>query len=78
MASFLKYICSFFARNFVIGFMLQCFVCTHFVITPFSEVRICREVFNCSEFHSDEDFYLSNWYFSLVLESTQFVLVTLE
>ena len=53
---FFKYICSFFARNFVIGFMLQCFVCTHFVITPFSEVEICREVFNVSEFHSDESF----------------------
>ena len=25
MASFFKYICSFFARNFVVGFMLQCF-----------------------------------------------------
>ena len=25
MASFYKYICSFFARNFVVGFMLQCF-----------------------------------------------------
>ena len=56
MASFFKYICSFFARNFVIGFKLQCFVCTHFVITPFSEVEICLELFNVSEFHCDESF----------------------
>ena len=51
------FLCSFFARNFVIR-----------SITPFAEVGICREVFNCSEFHFDENFYLSNWYFSIGIQ----------
>ena len=62
---FFKYICSFFARNFVVGFMLQCFyVCTHFLITPFSEVEICPKVFNRPKFHFSEVYFFQTWYFS--------------
>ena len=66
MVSFSKYICSFLPEILLLVSscnVLYVLVCTHFVITPFSEVEICREVFNVSEFHSDENFQLSNSYF---------------
>ena len=34
------------------------------------------EVFNCSEFHSDKNFYLSNWYFSAQKLSSSYIDLT--
>ena len=68
MVSFSKYICSFLPEILLLVSscnVLYVLVCTHFVITPFSEVEICREVFNVSEFHFSEVYFFQTWYFSL-------------
>ena len=41
------------------------FLCTHFVITPFSEVEICPKVFNRPEFHFSEVYFFQTWYFKV-------------
>ena len=67
MVSFSKYICSFLPEILLLVSscnVLYVLVCTHFVITPFSEVEICREVFNVSEFHFSEVYFFQTWYFS--------------
>ena len=69
MVSFSKYICSFLPEILLLVSscnVLYVLVCTHFVITPFSEVEICREVFNVSEFHFSEVYFFQTWYFSKV------------
>ena len=66
MVSFSKYICSFLPEILLLVSscnVLYVLVCTHFVITPFSEVEICREVFNVSEFHFSEVYFFQTWYF---------------
>ena len=40
------------------------FLCTHFLITPFSEVEICQKVFNRPEFHFSEVYFFQTWYFN--------------
>ena len=70
MVSFSKYICSFLPEILLLVSscnVLYVLVCTHFVITPFSEVEICREVFNVSEFHFSEVYFFQTWYFSKIL-----------
>ena len=67
MVSFSKYICSFLPEILLLVSscnVLYVLVCTHFVITPFSEVEICREVFNVSEFHFSEVYFFQTWYFT--------------
>ena len=67
MASFFKYICSFFCPKFCCWFHAAMFLCTHFVFTPFSEVEICPKVFNRPEFHFSEVYFFQTWYFSEAL-----------
>ena len=50
---------------FVFGIMLAYFFLSHFVITTFSEVKICPKVFNRPEFHFSEVYFFQTWYFSL-------------
>ena len=69
MVSFSKYICSFLPEILLLVSscnVLYVLVCTHFVITPFSEVEICREVFNVSEFHFSEVYFFQTWYFKVI------------
>ena len=50
MASFFKYICSFFARNFVVGFMLQCFYVPIFLLRLFLRLKAVQKCSTAQSF----------------------------
>ena len=50
MASFFKYICSFFAQNFVVGFMLQCFYVPIFLSRLFLRLKSVQKCSTAQSF----------------------------